>query len=124
MNLLIVITGVEAIKKLENKEIDLLAPAQFTDLLRAKFDYAKIYLGTEAAAIYTHSDSQILYEDFNSMNKLTYGVAVPSTFAKVFVEKYTKAHKIAPKCYCSQIMTKIFSPILSHGIPSTLSITS
>lgn len=27
-------------------------------------------------------------------------------------------------CYCSQIMTKIFSPILSHGIPSTLSITS
>src|SRR5574344_1123750 len=97
MNLLIVITGVEAIKKLENKEIDLLASAQFTDLLRAKFDYAKIYLGTEAAAIYTHSDSQILYEDFNSMNKLTYGVAVPSTFAKVFVEKYTKAHKIAPK---------------------------
>lgn len=116
MNLLIVITGVEAIKKLENKEIDLLAPAQFTDLLRAKFDYAKIYLGTEAAAIYTHSDSQILYEDFNSMNKLTYGVAVPSTFAKVFVEKYTKAHKIAPKLKFYANTTELSAALASNEV--------
>lgn len=89
---------VDATEKLENKEIDLLAPAQITDALSEKFDYATLYMGTEAAAIYTKAENQALsYENFEAMNDLVYGCAENSTFAKKFVSEYCPAHDLSPE---------------------------
>ncbi len=88
---------VDATEKLENKEIDLLAPAQITDALSEKFDYATLYMGTEAAAIYTKAENQtVSYENFDAMNTLVYGCAENSTFAKKFVSAYCPAHDLSP----------------------------
>ena len=78
-----------ATEMLEKGEIDLLAPAQHTDVLDSKFSYTTQAMCTESAAIYTLSDrDDLLYEDFGTMEKITYGCAKGSTFARKFVEEY------------------------------------
>ena len=88
---------VNATEMLEKGEIDLLAPAQITEDLSARFDYATLTMGTESAAIYTKSDrDELLYEDFETMDTLTYGCAEGSTFARKFQEEYTKDNGFDP----------------------------
>ena len=78
-----------ATEMLANGEIDLLAPAQHTTNLDAKFSYTTQPMCTESAAIYTLSDrDDLLYEDFSTMQSITYGCANGSTFARKFTEEY------------------------------------
>ncbi len=80
---------VDATDKLKSGAIDLLAPAQITDALKADFDYAVMPMGTESAAIYTKKTrDDLMYEDFAAMAGLTFGCAQGSTFARKFVEEY------------------------------------
>ena len=81
---------IDATEKLENKQIDLLAPAQMTEALSEKFDYSVLSMGTESAPIYTKVNrDDLLYEDFDTMSKITFGCAENSTFTKKIVEEYT-----------------------------------
>ncbi|MDD3369618.1 MAG: transporter substrate-binding domain-containing protein [Lachnospiraceae bacterium] len=89
---------VDATEKLEAGEIDLLAPAQITKDLSARFGYAAVTMGTESAAIYTKVDrDDLLYEDFDTMGAITFGCAENSTFARKFVEEYTVNAGFTPK---------------------------
>ena len=89
---------VKATEMLENNEIDLLAPAQITQDLSARFGYTAIAMGNESAAIYTKADrDELLYEDFATMAKLTYGCAKNSTFTEKFRSEYSKEHGFTPQ---------------------------
>lgn len=88
---------VEATEMLESEEIDLLAPAQITDSLKEKFDYAALYMGSESAAIYTNADSEVNFQDFRQMNGLVYGCAEGSTFARKFESEYCPENGLSPQ---------------------------
>lgn len=88
---------VDATEKLENEEIDLLAPAQKIESLGDKFDYCTQAMGTESAAIYTKAENkEYLYEDFGLFDQITFGCVKESTFTKKFIEEYAPDYDINP----------------------------
>ncbi|MGN0353332.1 MAG: response regulator [Roseburia sp.] len=88
---------VDATEKLENEEIDLLAPAQRIDTLEERFDYCTQTMGTESAAIYTRAENKdYLYEDFELFEQITFGCVKESTFTKKFIEEYAPDYNINP----------------------------
>lgn len=106
---------VDATSKLESGEIDLLAPAQITDALEERFDYTEVPMGTESAAIYTMADrKELLYEDFDTMSGLTYGVAEGSTFARKFTEEYAMKAGFTPNTVAYANTTELQNA-LSNG---------
>lgn len=62
-------------ERLENKEIDLLAPVMMTDARKEKFSYSEIDFGTEYTILFTNGDREDLYyEDFDYFNHLKVAV--------------------------------------------------
>jgi diguanylate cyclase (GGDEF)-like protein/PAS domain S-box-containing protein len=70
----------DAESKLQNHEIDLLAPCQITAERMEKFDYSRYSFGTEYTVLVTKNDNQsFYYEDYDSMNGKDIGTL--STYA-------------------------------------------
>lgn len=65
----------EGCEKLENKEIDLLAPAMMTDARKAKYAYSELSFGTEYTILVTKSDrDDLYYEDYEYFDQMKVAV--------------------------------------------------
>ncbi len=64
----------DALKKLEERKVDLVGSAQYSEERAAIFDYAELSSGYTYGMIATNADSTIAYEDFEAMRGLTYGM--------------------------------------------------
>ena len=64
----------DALKKLDEHEVDLVGSAQYSQSRAEIYDYADLSSGYTYGMIATNADSEIAYEDFNAMQDLTYGM--------------------------------------------------
>ncbi|MDD7641952.1 MAG: EAL domain-containing protein [bacterium] len=83
----------DALNKLENREVDLVGSAQYTGKRAAKYRYASLPSGYTYGMLAVRGDSQLAYEDFEQMKKLTYGM-VESYVRKPEFQQYMKVHGI------------------------------
>lgn len=112
---------VEATTLLEKGEIDLLAPAQKTEDLQNRFDYAVYSMGTEFAAIYT-SDTRddLLFEDFGTMAGLKYGGAQNSTFTYKFLAEYCAKAGFNPQLTYYSNTSELFSALENKKVDAII----
>ena len=64
----------DALNRLENKEIDLVGSAQFSEERALKFDYADLSSGYTFGVIATTSNSELAYEDFEAIADVKIGM--------------------------------------------------
>lgn len=64
----------EALSLLEEKKIDLVGSAQYSEERAELYQYADLSSGYTFGAIATGSDSSLAYEDFTAMQDITYGM--------------------------------------------------
>ena len=84
----------DALKRLENKEIDLVGSAQYSEERAQIFDYADLSSGYTFGVIATSGDNTIAYEDFEVMADIQFGMVKGYVRSKEFYE-YMKANGIA-----------------------------
>ena len=83
----------DALRKLENREVDLVGSAQYTGKRAAKYRYASLPSGYTYGMLAVRGDSQLAYEDFEQMKDLTYGM-VESYVRKPEFQQYMTVHGI------------------------------
>jgi len=83
----------DALLKLERKEVDLVGSAQYSAARAEKFCYADMSSGYTYGAIAVNGDSTLAYEDFDAMEKITYGVVKTYVRKGEFLE-YLKGNGI------------------------------
>ncbi len=78
--------------RLENREIDLLAPAMMTEERKSRFDYSELSFGTEFTTLVTDVDrTDLYYEDYENFGNLT--IAVLENYPLTdFFKKYMEMH--------------------------------
>lgn len=64
----------DALAKLSAHEVDLVGSAQYSEERKKLYDYADFSSGYTYGSIVTNSDSSIAYEDFKSMEDITFGI--------------------------------------------------
>ena len=64
----------DALKKLDEHEVDLVGSAQFSQARAEVYDYADLSSGYTYGMIATTANSDIAFEDFNAMKNLTFGM--------------------------------------------------
>ena len=64
----------DALKKLVDREVDLVGSAQYSESRAEIFDYADLASGYTYGVIATNSDGTIAYEDFDAMTDITFGM--------------------------------------------------
>lgn len=79
-------------KKLDNQEIDLLAPVMMTDARKEKYQYSDMSFGTEYTVLVTNPDREDLYyEDHENFNGIKVGVASGYPMTNYYIT-YMKNH--------------------------------
>ncbi len=73
-----------SLDKLRNGEIDVICTAHYTEERDAEFLYSDIPLGYEASLLYAPKDSEIFYQDFESMQGCKIGLLKESYSAQDF----------------------------------------
>lgn len=63
-----------ALELLENKDVDLVGSAQFSESRAQIFDYADLSSGYTFGVLATNPTNNIAYEDFNSMSNMYFGI--------------------------------------------------
>lgn len=87
----------EALRLLEEKELDLVGSAQYSAQRAQKFQYANLASGYTFGAIAVDADSPLAYEDFGAMRDITYGIVATYVRRQEFHE-YLSDHDItSPK---------------------------
>lgn len=77
----------DACSKLENKEIDLLAPVMKTDARKTKYSFSEIDLGIEYTVLVTTADKEDLYyEDFSSFEGMKVAVVNDYPLTEYFID--------------------------------------
>ncbi len=70
----------EGLKKLKNKEIDMISPAQITEERLSEYDFSALALGRVSAVVMTHKGSDVVFEDFERFSDMTFGVENETTY--------------------------------------------
>ena len=83
----------EALRMLENKEVDLVGSAQYSAERAKVYRYADLASGYTFGAIAVQGESRLAYEDFGAMQNLTYGCVGSYVRKQEFLE-YLKGHGI------------------------------
>lgn len=87
----------EALRLLEEKQLDLVGSAQYSAQRAQKFQYANLASGYTFGAIAVDADSPLAYEDFGAMRDITYGIVGTYVRRQEFHE-YLSDHNItSPK---------------------------
>jgi len=73
-------------ERLENGELDILCNVQYTEERAAKYEYSQIPLGYDYSILYTRPDSDIYFEDYESMIGRKVGLMTASIHSASFVE--------------------------------------
>ena len=76
----------DALKRLENKEIDLVGSAQYSEARAQIFDYADLSSGYTFGVIATSGTSELAYEDFEAMKDVKFGMVKGYVRSKEFYE--------------------------------------
>ena len=84
----------DALKRLENKEIDLVGSAQYSQERAEIFDYAELSSGYTFGVIATAGNSTLAYEDFDAMANIQFGMVSGYVRSKEFYE-YMESNGIA-----------------------------
>lgn len=76
----------EGCEKLENQEIDLLAPVMMTDARKEKYSYSELAFGTEYTVLLTTADREDLYyEDYENFGGLKVAVLKDYPLTEYFI---------------------------------------
>ena len=82
----------DGLKKLANKEIDLLSPAMYTTQRDAMYDYSAYSFGTEYTVLVTDIDNQeVFYEDYGKFQDMKIAVLTDYPLTGYFKE-YMQRH--------------------------------
>lgn len=82
-------------KKLENHEIDLLAPAMITEARKVQYDYSSLNFGTEYTVLVTNeTNTDLYYEDYESFNDIKVAVLYDYPLTEYYME-YMNAYGFA-----------------------------
>lgn len=84
----------DALAKLENKEVDLVGSAQYSEERAEIFDYASLSSGYTFGCLFVEEGSRLAFEDFDRMESMTFGV-VKSYIRKVDFLEYLKQNGVA-----------------------------
>lgn len=84
----------ESLDKLRSGEIDLICTAHYTEERAEEFIYSDIPLGYETTLLYTNTDTDISYQDYEAISECKVGLLTESYSAKEF-EDYIVEHGIA-----------------------------
>ncbi len=84
----------QSLEKLRNGEIDLICTAHYTEERAEEFVYADIPLGYEATLLYTTTENDISYQDYEAMQGSKVGLLTESYSAKECLE-YMQLHEIS-----------------------------
>lgn len=77
----------EGCEKLENQEIDLLAPAMMTDARKEKYAYSELSFGTEYTVLVTNADKdELYYEDYEHFNQMKVAVLKDYPLTDFFID--------------------------------------
>lgn len=83
----------ELLTKLENKEIDLICNAQYTEERAEIFDFSVYPIGYTQGVLYTQKDNKNLYyEDFQTFDGITVGILKGSAMADFLAEYAEQNH--------------------------------
>lgn len=111
------------LKKLENKEIDLLCNAQYSLEREKIFDYSRYPSGSESSVLYARKDdSRYYYEDFKAYNNMRVGQLYKSYQNKVFAE-YAKKNNFKYKAVNFNTDAECFKA-LDEGVVDVVSVGS
>lgn len=83
----------DALKKLADREVDLVGSAQYSGERAAKYRYASLPSGYTYGMLAVKGDSQYAYEDFDQMKDLTYGMVETYVRKPEFLQ-YMRIHGI------------------------------
>lgn len=83
----------EALKLLEDQNVDLVGSAQFSEERAKIYQYASLPSGYTFGAIAAKGDSLLAYEDFEAMQKITFGMVKTYVRKNEFLQ-YMKDHGI------------------------------
>ncbi len=79
-------------RKLDNKEIDLLAPVMLTDDRKEKYDYSDMSFGTEYSVLLTREGNEDVYfDDYETFNQMKVAVVEGYPFTEYFIT-YMETH--------------------------------
>lgn len=87
----------DALRRLEEKELDLVGSAQYSGERAEKFQYASLASGYTFGAIAVKGDSPLAYEDFDAMQDITYGIVSTYVRRQEFNEYLADHHILSPK---------------------------
>lgn len=78
----------DGLRLLENKKIDLIAPAMMTDARKEEFSYSEMYFGMEYSVLLTnHSRTDLYYHDYENYNGLKVAVLNGYPMTEYFIDK-------------------------------------
>lgn len=111
----------EANNLLDNGAIDLLAPAQLTLERWKKYEFSTYAMNTECGAVLTlrETHSDIAFEDYASMDSLTYGVAKGSPFIEQF-QQYCEEADISPKIVTYPGMSSLLKALYAGEVDAAI----
>lgn len=104
----------EALQLLQNKQVDLVGSAQYSEERAKIFQYADLPSGYTFGVIATNSDSTIAYEDFTMMQQITYGV-VKDYVRKTEFLQYLSDNGVEEPAICEYETTAELQEALDRG---------
>ena len=83
----------ESLEKLKEGEIDLICTAHYMEEREKDYIYSEIPLGYETTLLYARQESEIIYQDYETITNCKVGLLKDSYSAKEFI-KYTEEHQL------------------------------
>lgn len=104
----------EALKMLENKQVDLVGSAQYSSERAEVYQYADLSSGYTFGVIATNPEGTIAYEDFTAMREITFGMVKDYVRKNEFLE-YLSDHGIKAPAIIEYETTAELQNALSEG---------
>ena len=106
----------DALKLLENKEVDLVGSAQYSISRAEKFQYADLSSGYTYGAIAVNKDNTLAYEDFDAMKNISYGIVQTYVRKGEFYEYLKSNGIINPKVTEFDTTAELLSALANGSI--------
>ena len=96
-------TWQDMLRLLENGEIDLLAPVNYTEARHEKFDYASLPMGTSSTVISVHANNRKYTTwDYSNWNNISVGMIVSNNQNHSFHD-YAEKHGFTYKSFFAKV---------------------
>ncbi len=109
-------TWQDMLRLLENGEIDLLAPVNYTEARHEKFDYASLPMGTSSTVISVHANNRKYTTwDYSNWNNISVGMIVSNNQNHSFHD-YAEKHGFTYKSVLCESTDELFAKLQSGEV--------